>query len=1020
MTDEEQNTPPPPPPGLDAPPPPPPPGMDSPPPPPPPPGLDTPPPPLGLDAPPPPPPADSPPPPPGMDAPPPPPPEMDAPPPAPPGLDAPPPPPPPGFDLETPEETPEEESVDIGSAADLLGALAPLEEESDDGGDDDGGDDDGGDDLLDDAAASLLDAPLEISSDDDSGDDSDADGDAEESAEELPAIDLLGPLGDDSDDAADDSEEASVEADEAEAEEEAEEVQEEATPEAEPEFLHAGAGIREVVEVDGIPGDKLHGTLHEEETSTLSADGDVVSQSVSGLLSINNPSEKDRLWDIDIFLNGLSHTDIDEGHLPVQELDPGNDHTREYEVSGPRMLVVRERLDTKPDRGQDDSASAVCSEDAQTISIEIEVENVGPVDLHDVEVSRDIPSQLTVAEGDSHIVNQGSLTWAVGTLSPGGKRTLPLNADLVSEVIDPIDAGTTRATYRADATLSAMSITELDAFCRGFSYMDVDEDERPDNWRCQAIFENRSSFAVDLVRLQVKMAGADDLLFDITDVEKDVLPDGRWESEVAVVPSTEKPNFNQELGFTVIPRVSHSTNGSIELEQHVITVLEADINKNYSVDVLRSYREAGVDAEVTVKNTGSSTINLMRMTDDVPGIFNHPDIEQISCSIDGKDLIRDQFRVEVREGLSLESDRISPDGPGHTMLLTIGTKGPIGLDPGQTLTVCYPLVAPDPSPDNDVVAGPLRCDFSAERYGPVATRMLGEVPIVRVIHKRRKFSTGKEVFPAGGAGRYEVLIMFQNRSDSALEDLILHDIVPEAFEIKGYSIRSDAKGNREAEMEKESSEAGTKVTWHLDVIEKDERIEVIYELVGDSGDEYKVSEAQEFHGASFGDEVDEDLPPLPADEPEEEESEDDADSDEDAGEDDSTSDDGDEDSDSDDDDGGDDTESDDNADDDGGDDSDSDADDDGGDDDGDDDADDDGEDDSDSDADGDDGMDAALQQITGEDDSEDDSSDAEADDSSGDDEPAPEDDGEGRTCPICSSANPPGANVCGTCSFEFE
>ena len=884
-------------------------------------------------------------------------------------MDDAPPPPPPGLELETPDEEPEVASLDMGSAADLLGALAPPEEEADEDSDD-------GDDLLDAAAASLLDAPLEESSDDDSEDEGDEAGD--EATEEAPAIDLLGPLGDDSDDESDDT--AETEEAESDDEEEAEAEQEpEPEPEPEPEFLHAGAGVRDITDVDAIPGDKLHGSLHEEETSTLSADGEVIEQTVSGLLSINNPSEKDRLWDIDIFLGGLSNTDIEEGHLPVQELDPGSDHTREYEVSGPRMLVVRERLDTKPDRGQDRSTSSVCSEEVQSISIEIEVENVGPVDLHDVEVTRDIPSQLDVAGGDSHTVNQGALTWAVGTLSPGGKRNLPLTAELVSEVIDPIDAGSTRATYRADATLSAMSVTELDAFCRGFSYMDVDEDERPDNWRCQAIFENRSSFAVDLVRLQVKLAGSDDLLFDISDVEKDVLPDGVWKSEEAIVPSTDKPNFNQELGFTVIPRVTHTTNGVIELQQHVITVLEADVKKSYSVDVLRSYREAAVDAEITVENTGSSTINLMRMTDDVPGIFNHPDIEQIMCSIDGKDLIRDQFRIEVKEGLSLESERVSPDGPGHTMLLTIGTKGPIGLEPGQTLTVSYPLIAPDPSPDNDVVAGPLRCDFSAERYGPVATRMLSEVPIARVIHKRRKFSTGKEVFPAGGAGRYEVLIMFQNRSDSALEDLILHDVVPAAFEIKGYNIRSDAKGNREAEMEKEPAEDGTKVTWHLDVIEKDERIEVIYELVGDADVEYKVSEAQEFHGASFGDEVDEDLPPLPADELEEEDSADNEE-DDDAGSEEADSDDGDDAEDADSDDGdADDADSED------------------------------GDSDDADDADSDGDMDAALQQITGDDGSDDEPA-AEADEA----------DAEGRTCPICSSANPEGSNVCGTCSFEFE
>ena len=994
MSDDEQNTPPPPPPGFDAPPPPPPPDMDTEPTPPPPPGMDAPPPPPpGMDAPPPPPPGmDAPPPPPPDGPAPPPPPGMDAPPPPPPGMDDAPPPPPPGLEPETADEEPEEATLDMGSAADLLGALEPVEEEVDEDSED-------GEDLLDAAAASLLDAPLEESSDEDSDDEGDeaSDEDAGEATEEAPAIDLLGPLGDDSDDESgdesDDDGEEAAEAEEAESDDEAE-----AEPEPEPEYHHAGAGVRDIPDVDAIPGDKLHGSLHEEETSTLSPDGEVIEQTVSGLLNITNPSEKDRLWDIDIFLSGLSNTDIEEGHLPVQELDPGKEHTREYEVSGPRMLVVRERLDTKPDRGQDRSTSSVCSEEAQTISIEVEVENVGPVDLHDVEVTRDIPSQLTVAGGDSHTVNQGALTWSVGTLSPGGKRTLPLTAELVSDVIDPIDAGTTSATYRADATLSAMSVTELDAFCRGFSYMDVDEDERPDNWRCRAIFENRSSFAVDLVRLQVKMAGSDDLLFDITDVEKDVLPDGRWESEVAVVPSTEKPNFNQELGFTVIPRVTHSTNGAIELQQHVITILEADVKKGYSVDVLRSYREAAVDAEITVENTGSSTINLMRMTDDIPGIFNHPDIEQILCSIDGKDLIRDQFRIEVKEGLSLESDRVSPDGPGHTMLLTIGTKGPIGLEPGQTLTVSYPLVAPDPSPDNDVVAGPLRCDFSAERYGPVATRMLDAVPIVRVIHKRRKFSTGKEVFPAGGAGRYEVLIMFQNRSDSALEDLILHDVVPAAFEIKGYNIRSDAKGNREAEMEKEVMEDGTKVTWHLDVIEKDERIEVIYELVGDADVEYKVSEAQEFHGASFGDEVDEDLPPLPSEEEQADDEEaDDADGEEADAADDSESDDGEDAEDADSDDGEEDADSDDAEE------ADS----------------DDGEEEADSDdgdGDSEDDMDAALQQITG-----DDGSDAEqSGDDDVDDEPAAEDDAEGRTCPICSSANPAGANVCGTCSFEFE
>ena len=52
------------------------------------------------------------------------------------------------------------------------------------------------------------------------------------------------------------------------------------------------------------------------------------------------------------------------------------------------------------------------------------------------------------------------------------------------------------------------------------------------------------------------------------------------------------------------------------------------------------------------------------------------------------------------------------------------------------------------------------------------------------------------------------------------------------------------------------------MSWPIGRIEKDERIEVVFELQGDSESEYKVADAQDYHGATFGDEVDEE-PNLP-------------------------------------------------------------------------------------------------------------------------------------------------------------
>ena len=85
----------------------------------------------------------------------------------------------------------------------------------------------------------------------------------------------------------------------------------------------------------------------------------------------------------------------------------------------------------------------------------------------------------------------------------------------------------------------------------------------------------------------------------------------------------------------------------------------------------------------------------------------------------------------------------------------------------------------------------------------------------------------------------------------------MHDIVPGTFSIEESTVRSDKEGQRDASITKESARDGTQVTWAVGRIQQGERIEVLYTIQGDPEAEYKVSDAQDFHGATFGDEVDE-------------------------------------------------------------------------------------------------------------------------------------------------------------------
>ena len=162
------------------------------------------------------------------------------------------------------------------------------------------------------------------------------------------------------------------------------------------------------------------------------------------------------------------------------------------------------------------------------------------------------------------------------------------------------------------------------------------------------MFENRSSFTVDLTKLTVSQTGVDENLFEIDDVEDDVLPDGRWESEVEVVHSTEKPTFSQELLYTVLPRVSQSTEGAVTLQPLTIEVLEAAVEKAYSIDVLRHFRQTDMSATMDIENTGSATINLLRITDDIPGIFTAPDVDSEKSSIDGNELILEYIERRIK------------------------------------------------------------------------------------------------------------------------------------------------------------------------------------------------------------------------------------------------------------------------------------------------------------------------------------------------------------------------------------
>ena len=615
--------------------------------------------------------------------------------------------------------------------------------------------------------------------------------------------------------------------------------------------------------MDSIPGDKLHATLSEIEISTVNPDGSIRNQSIEGELILRNSSRKDRAWDIEVSLNEFESTDIGNKIVTVRELEATEEAVVPYTASGPRMLVLSERLDTNSERDQEASLSLVHSDDPQEISIIIKVENVATVNLSGIEIIRTFPDNFDIPEGSEYSVEGSDITWSVGRLSVGQSQTLELLPMVTTKNVTKIPSGSVTATYSADHTVSRVDFENISARSRAAPFVTPTEDDRPGIWHSKFVFENKSSFVVTLSDITVVLAGREEPILDSSDLRIVLPPEGSWDSMVKTVRSEDQPRFTfPTLSYSILPRASSESRGEITVKEQKLTVLDAEILKKFDRSRIRTYVSSDIETTITVENKGSATINVMRLLDDIPGIFSPPSPESISIEMGSSELNEDQYRVEVVNGTQLEEKMVSPDGQGHALRITVGTSAPLGLQPGKKLVIKYPLNASEPSKDNGTLVAPARADFSSERFGPVATRNVTRPPQIIVVHKRRGFTTGKEVYPAGGLGRYEILLVFQNNSDSALEDLALHDVVPGTFSLENSSVKSSISGDIDSSYTKEPAREGTHITWGVGRIEVGERITVQYEIQGDPESEYKVSDAQDYHGATFGDEVDEE-PNLP-------------------------------------------------------------------------------------------------------------------------------------------------------------
>ena len=604
---------------------------------------------------------------------------------------------------------------------------------------------------------------------------------------------------------------------------------------------------------DSLPtdGDAVICRIREKELTVIDSEGVMESREVDGSVEILNPSVVDRIWGVSLHLDGTGSTSMDEEAIKLREIQPDSSHLTSYTADPEPLLSIREIIDSEPVRDEVPSNSLPYTSEPHPVKVKIEIENVGSDPLIDIEIVRSIPPEWEFFPDLGYSVSEDALIWKIPRLDISEVKSLDLEPIISISSTQSIGSGEISATYKSPGLLSTLVPISLRASTRHVSYVTATEGERPGEWGCVCSFENASSFSLTMEAASMEVVGREEPLLSMSGMKEVVRPMAKWESQSVPYTSNERPRFTQKIQSSVAPAIDIGSAGSLILRSKSLPIVDARVEKGYAKSRIRSYTEDVVQTKIKVENVGSATINLLRMVDDLPPIFEKVKLSDISVEIGSRVVDTENMRLDIVDGRSLTVEEIS--GDGHTIQLLIGTTSPVALQPGEVLTIKYPAITSDPSATGMPIGSPCRGDLSSERHGPVITRECVKIPAISVITQRREVRTGKSIFPGPELGQHEIRLLFSNTSDTPLEDVTILDSIGLKFEMLSSEVSVTTGRTIEVNHSSEKNDRSEIHRWGVGRVECGESIEVVALI--ESEDLAADPEAEGSLGAEFGEEA---------------------------------------------------------------------------------------------------------------------------------------------------------------------
>ncbi|MBN1389504.1 MAG: hypothetical protein JXA22_02565 [Candidatus Thermoplasmatota archaeon] len=574
----------------------------------------------------------------------------------------------------------------------------------------------------------------------------------------------------------------------------------------------------------------------EKENVSLSVDGDVIEHIAQGRVTLENRSEKDRIWDMNVALHdgtGLALLGYDR--IESQEIEPQNRIDRDYDIDLPGpSIAMEEVISTHPELPE----SRVILRGSEThTNLQLGLKNLAIIPYRNMVIRKAVPRELkNIMFPEDSVqdvaIEEGKLVWRIPDIGPGEMMVLRYEGDLDPNFTDRIPTGDVILTANSDDIITNIVVDSFEAMCRNKYTIEVDETDEPGEWICRFVVENTSVFEVEVLRVEVKDPKSGRVYVNLKEPGVYIGPGKRWETEQWSISQDEKPTFIKNLALNIVPGLTKKVSYELLKEGGSFYPASLSFKKMFDRDTVEAKRITEVMATLTIENTGCADIEQVIIRDSLPRYFLPPMMDSITVERAG-------IPLSDNVGVQVEPEQGDPTTE-QVLYIRVDDLSKFGgpLKNGERMIIRYITEVHRPLPDERIDA-PAEVDARSFLPGPlIKGEDVAGAPAIDTLQVVRKFSIGKSIEQGTGPGEYHIELQYHNRGADPVLDLKITDIIPENFKGSGYSIRP---------IQETTDEGMTMLEWSISRVDPGKGLTISYSIKGEG--EYHPSDAQIFYNS---------------------------------------------------------------------------------------------------------------------------------------------------------------------------